>query len=113
MILVALLGEPLAGHGALTVVKPQEAKARRRMPPENRQVRLERRVEETDRLATGVRDDGERLSCPLAHAHPLEVELGVVVHERLRPARDVHADQREPVAPPAPAAPASGDLTAA
>src|SRR2546430_12229686 len=62
-------------------------RSRRRMPSENRQVRLERRVEETDCLATGVRDDGERLSCPLAHAHPLEVELGVVVHERLRPDR--------------------------
>src|SRR5437773_8955968 len=49
IILVPLLGEHLDSHEALTVVEAQDAEARRRMPPENRQVRLERRVEETDR----------------------------------------------------------------
>src|SRR5205823_915002 len=92
---------------ALTVVEAQDAEARRRMPPENRQVRLERRVEETDRLAARIRDDGERFSCPLAHAHPLEGALGGVGHERRCPAGEIQADPREPVAPAAPEEPAT------
>ncbi|MBI1958198.1 MAG: hypothetical protein HYS36_03105, partial [Candidatus Rokubacteria bacterium] len=101
IVLEAFLGEDLDGHEALGIIEAEDVDARRDLAPEGLEIRLQRRVEEVDRLAAGVRHDGEGGVRPRAHDRPLEVEPRILVDERLRPGREIDADEREPVAPTA------------